>query len=126
MSVSPSRIEPDVGVSRPATIRSVVVLPHPDGPSRAKKLPCGTSRSNDFTAVKVANSLVSCSRCRLREPSVACDIGELPLVLAVLVLLERHEPVGLLQRLLGREDQHVVDVAGIDLLHRLLGALHRT
>ena len=32
---------PDVGVSRPATIRSVVVLPQPDGPSRAKNEPAG-------------------------------------------------------------------------------------
>ena len=32
---------PDVGVSRPATIRSVVVLPQPDGPSSAKNEPRG-------------------------------------------------------------------------------------
>src|SRR5690349_19676654 len=97
MSVSPIRIVPEVGVSSPTTIRTVVVLPQPDGPSRAKRLPCGTSRSSDFTAVKVANSLVSPSRCRLREPSDACDIGELPSVLAGLGLRQRHEAVGLLQ-----------------------------
>ena len=38
-SVPPMLIDPDVGCSRPATIRSVVVLPQPDGPSRAKNEP---------------------------------------------------------------------------------------
>ena len=59
-------IVPEVGVSRPATIRSVVVLPHPEGPSSAKNDPLGTSRSSDFTAVNAANSLV---RLRSRSPS---------------------------------------------------------
>ncbi len=59
---------PDVGVSRPATMRSVVVLPQPDGPSRAKNEPWGTSRSSDFTAVKVVNSFVSCVSCSDRDP----------------------------------------------------------
>ena len=57
MSCPASVIVPEVGVSRPATIRSVVVLPHPDGPSRAKNAPAGTSRSIDFTAVKLAELL---------------------------------------------------------------------
>jgi hypothetical protein len=34
-------IVPEVGSSSPATIRSVVVLPQPDGPSSAKNEPCG-------------------------------------------------------------------------------------
>ena len=41
MSCSPMRIRPRVGSSSPATIRSVVVLPQPDGPSRAKNEPLG-------------------------------------------------------------------------------------
>src|SRR6266702_2746166 len=110
MSESPMRIVPEVGVSRPATIRRVVVLPQPEGPSSAKNEPCGTSRSSDFTAVKAANSLVTWERCRLRDPSDACDIGELPFVLAGLVLLERHEAVGRRQSLGGREDQGIVDI----------------
>src|SRR4051812_17235809 len=107
MSVSPIRMDPEVGVSSPATIRNVVVFPHPDGPRSAKNEPCGTSRSSSFTAVKEPNSLVTWDRCKLREPSDACDIGELPFVLAGLVLLEGHEPVGRLERVLGREDQRV-------------------
>ena len=45
-------IDPAVGTSRPATIRSVVVLPQPEGPRSAKKLPCGIVRSSGCTAVK--------------------------------------------------------------------------
>ena len=36
-------IWPDLGRSRPAMERSVVVLPQPLGPSRVKKCPSGTS-----------------------------------------------------------------------------------
>ena len=35
MSCPPSVMRPDVGSSSPATIRSVVVFPHPEGPSSA-------------------------------------------------------------------------------------------
>ena len=40
----PIRISPRVS-SRPATIRSAVVLPHPDGPTRTMNSPSATSRS---------------------------------------------------------------------------------
>src|SRR5437868_8310157 len=40
-TVSPSRIEPPCGTSRPATARNKVVLPLPDGPSKATTLPGG-------------------------------------------------------------------------------------
>src|ERR1700712_1090262 len=143
MSRSPSRIDPDVGVSSPATIRSVVVLPHPDGPSSAKKDPLGMSRSRDRTAVKAANSLV---RLRIRNPSkgrpsspgpsprvflgtwvsAACDIGPLSFVLLLLLVVEGHEGERTLQVVLGGEDQLVVDQRLVDLLHRLLGTLDRT
>ena len=46
MTSSPwSRIRPSVGSSKPAIIRSVVVLPEPDGPSIEKNSPSRTSRS---------------------------------------------------------------------------------
>ena len=35
---SPKKISPASGVSRPATMRSVVVLPQPLGPSKCKNL----------------------------------------------------------------------------------------
>ena len=72
MSLPPSVIVPEVGVSSPATIRSVVVLPQPEGPSSAKNDPVGTSRSSDFTAVNAANSLVRLRSC---SPSYAADAG---------------------------------------------------
>src|SRR3954463_12493712 len=59
MSSSPSRTRPSVGLSRPPTMRSVVVLPQPEGPSRAKKEPAGTVRVRSSTAVKLPNRLVT-------------------------------------------------------------------
>ena len=59
MSVPPIRIWPPVGSSRPATIRRVVVFPHPEGPSRAKKDPSGMVRSRGCTAVNSPKLLVS-------------------------------------------------------------------
>src|SRR6476660_5434468 len=50
---SPSRrIAPDVGSSSPAIIRSVVVLPHPEGPRRQKNSPSRTANVEPFTAAK--------------------------------------------------------------------------
>ena len=46
---------PEEGSSRPATIRSVVVLPQPDGPSRQKKSPFSTVKLVSRTAVKAPN-----------------------------------------------------------------------
>src|SRR3984893_13120028 len=40
----PIEISPPVGCSRPATQRSVVVLPQPDGPSRTTISPAGTAK----------------------------------------------------------------------------------
>jgi hypothetical protein len=64
----PIEIVPDVGCSSPATMRSVVVLPQPDGPSSAKKDPSGTVRSRDSTAVKAPNSLRTPHSSRLALP----------------------------------------------------------
>src|SRR4051812_48960006 len=43
-------ISPATGRSRPAIERSVVVLPHPDGPSSVKSLPSGTSNVTFWAA----------------------------------------------------------------------------
>src|SRR6266478_959597 len=51
-SSPPSRIRPDVGNSRPAIMRSVVVLPQPEGPSRQKNSPLRTVNVESRTAVK--------------------------------------------------------------------------
>src|SRR5680860_1042146 len=135
MSLPQSSIDPDVGVgvSSPATIRSVVVLPQPDGPRRAKNEPLGTSRSSDFTAVKLANSLV---RLRSRRPtypptsdfsgaSATCDIGKLSFVLSCLGVVEHHEVERVPEVVLGGKDQRVVDKRVVDPDHRVTGAFDR-
>src|SRR5512136_654144 len=65
MSFPPSRISPAVGATKPAIMRSVVVLPHPDGPSSTTSSPWGMSRSTSATAWESPYVLVrpvSCSR----------------------------------------------------------------
>src|SRR4051794_16028402 len=44
------RISPSVMSSSPATIRSTVVLPQPDGPTSTMNVPSGISRSKSLTA----------------------------------------------------------------------------
>ena len=45
------RISPSVGISKPAIMRSSVVLPQPEGPSRAKNSPRPMSIETSFTAM---------------------------------------------------------------------------
>src|SRR4051794_2871204 len=89
------------GSSRPATIRSVVVLPHPEGPSRAKNRPCSTTRSRLSTAVKAPNRLVTPLSVRSAPASLleVCSVttsgsdhgGELLLVALLGLLVQPHE-----------------------------------
>ena len=53
------RIRPLVGSSKPDTIRSVVVLPHPDGPSSEMNSRGFTSKSTESTATVLPNRLVT-------------------------------------------------------------------
>src|SRR3954470_6816833 len=152
MSCPASRIVPEVGVSSPATIRRVVVLPQPEGPRSAKKEPRGTSRSRSWTAVNAPKDLVTA---RSRSPSnpspgsdsaaespglapepawdagpappvsATCDIGPLSFVLGRLPIVERHEVERHREGLVVGEDQLVVDQRRVDLLHRLLGTVDR-
>src|SRR6476646_3091591 len=62
-NLSPTRISPSLGSTKPAISRSVVVLPQPDGPSRHTRCPCSiVSYSSSTTAawpyrlVKLRNS----------------------------------------------------------------------
>src|SRR5690606_30531709 len=50
-------MEPVSGVSRPAMMRSRVVLPQPDGPSKATSSPLWMSRLMSFSARKAPNCL---------------------------------------------------------------------
>jgi hypothetical protein len=56
---------PSLGSSNPAIIRSVVVFPHPDGPSIVKKWPRGMSRSMSRTAAKSPKRFVTPRRLTL-------------------------------------------------------------
>ena len=53
----PAGSRPSVGCSKPAIMRSVVVLPQPDGPSIEKNSPPGICRSMPSTAVNSPNFL---------------------------------------------------------------------
>src|ERR1700751_5373228 len=55
MSLPSSRIFPSVGRSKPAISRSVVVLPHPDGPSSEKNSPASIETSIPSTAATSPN-----------------------------------------------------------------------
>ncbi len=50
---------PSVGNSRPAIMRSVVVLPHPDGPSSEKNSPSAMERWSSSTATTSPNRLMT-------------------------------------------------------------------
>src|SRR4051812_26401592 len=102
--------DPALGSSRPATIRSVVVFPQPEGPSKAKNDPSATARLRSSTATKSPKRLVTRSSRRSRPPpSATHHLVELLLVLLLLLLRERHEQEALLQRLVVEEDEVAVD-----------------
>ena len=46
----PMKIWPEVGDSSPAIMRSVVVLPQPEGPRMVVSVPCGTVKLIPLTA----------------------------------------------------------------------------
>ncbi len=51
MSLPSTTIVPAVGSSKPATMRSTVVLPQPEGPRKETNSPCSTSRLKSWTTV---------------------------------------------------------------------------
>src|SRR5579862_6869819 len=55
----PITISPSSGCSKPAIIRSDVVLPQPDGPRSDRNSPLRTFRLTPFTAVSEPNRLVT-------------------------------------------------------------------
>src|SRR6266446_9390683 len=72
----PMRIVPALGCSSPATQRNVVVLPQPDGPSRATISPAATVKLTSSTAgLPMAKTL------RSRSTRNSADIIDLLLVL---------------------------------------------
>ena len=55
-------MRPASGRSNPAIMRSVVVLPHPDGPSSEKNSPLPISSDTSSTAVTSSNDFETDSR----------------------------------------------------------------
>ena len=51
MTLPSISIVPSLGARKPAIIRSVVVLPQPDGPRSETNSPCARARLKDATAV---------------------------------------------------------------------------
>src|SRR5687768_3566168 len=137
MSLPASSIRPAVGSSSPATIRRVVVLPQPDGPSSAKNWPRPTSRSRSSTAVKLPNRFVTEERARSAPDASEAAFeavtvsgsdhrSELLLVLLLGLLVQAHEVVGVGQQVGAGEDQLVLGEARVDLRHGLLRPGDRT
>ena len=61
ISLPSSRMRPSSGVSKPASIRSSVVLPQPLGPSSAKNSPAQMSSDSRSTARKLPNFFTTAS-----------------------------------------------------------------
>ena len=57
INLSPTRISPALGSTKPAISRSVVVLPQPEGPSRQTRWPCSMASEISSTTAIVAISL---------------------------------------------------------------------
>jgi hypothetical protein len=62
MSWPSMRMRPSVGVSNPASIRSRVVLPQPDGPSSEKNSPSSMDSETLSTATILPKRLVTFSK----------------------------------------------------------------
>src|SRR5262245_7018355 len=112
-------MRPSVGCSKPPIIRSVVVLPQPDGPSIAKNDPRGISSEMPSTATMSSNRLTTCSsRTSGAGASVAVTgasvpAGFEPCTAFASLLRELHDNVLDAGVLLHRVDRHVLAVAGL-------------
>ena len=65
------RMSPDVGGSKPAIMRSVVVLPDPEAPSRVRNSPEAISSDRSSTAAKSPNHFDRCRTSRIGSRTVS-------------------------------------------------------
>src|SRR4051812_34459005 len=70
MSAPSMRIHPASGVSNPASMRRSVVLPHPEGPSRAKNSPRPISTETSSTATVAPKRLVTPRTATIGSPFI--------------------------------------------------------
>src|SRR6202008_1657182 len=105
MSRAPSMTRPSSGASRPATMCSVVVLPHPLGPSSVRNSPSRTSTSTGPTPSVAPYRLTTpCSSRIVLAIAAACPAGG--------ALASEHFLVPAIADLVAvREHRHVVEVA---------------
>ncbi len=61
-SLPPIRMRPSVGCSSPASMRNVVVLPQPEGPSSVTSVPGSIVSDRSWIAVKEPKVLRTCSK----------------------------------------------------------------
>src|SRR5580704_12542744 len=61
---------PELTSSSPATIRSAVVLPQPDGPTSTSSSPSATSRSSALTAVVPSGNCLETASSTIRDMSL--------------------------------------------------------
>src|SRR5438105_982973 len=122
-SVPPSRTRPLSGVSKPAIMRSDVVLPHPLGPSIEKNSPSRMSNDTSATAEWLPKLLLTLSNAIAMRPGGAIRESNPGLRKRGLQCGERlrprdpvrDEPLCLLEpldRALGRRPVRAVDCAG--------------
>ena len=71
MSLPSTLMLPESGYSKPAIMRSVVVLPQPDGPRNEMNSPRSADSSKSSTAVKAPNDFLTWSSARNPELVVA-------------------------------------------------------
>src|SRR5437660_4895357 len=83
-------ISPDVGCSRPATQRNVVVLPQPEGPSSTTISPAGTAK---LTPSIAGRPIANCLR-RSVTSSVAVMMSLLSSMRRSLPIAENLVPIG--------------------------------
>src|ERR1700740_1397840 len=76
MSAPSSRISPMSGRSNPAIMRSNVVLPQPEGPSRVKNSPASTARLTLSTAVSGPKRRVTLRISRSAMPTVLSELAD--------------------------------------------------
>src|ERR671922_1537445 len=90
---SPIRIVPSLVSSNPAIMRKVVVLPHPDGPTKTTNSLSGMSRLIWFTAVTLSKRLVSSWSVTLAiqpSPSYLTHSLDRPLSEARNIIIHKH------------------------------------
>src|SRR6266508_2077175 len=84
-TLSPIRMSPPVMVSRPATMRNVVVLPQPDGPTRTRNSLSRICRFTSLTAFTApSNFLLKClmTTCAIVPLRLAANVNRAMATLA--------------------------------------------